>query len=114
MKHRHLLINGLVCSCFIAFFEMPLMAQDGKATWSRWLEKTDLGPDFKVPVTRNDKATDPGQEFDHSTRLALVDKQGNIRGYYQGMADPTVERSSELLEGELKKLKQKVRALAAE
>src|SRR4030095_7220916 len=52
MKHRHLLIKGLVCSCFIAFFEMPIMAQDDKATWSRWLEKTALGPDFKAPATR--------------------------------------------------------------
>lgn len=26
----------------------------------------------------------PGQEFDHSTRLVLVDKTGHIRGYYDG------------------------------
>ena len=31
-----------------------------------------------------DPSPPAGQEFDHSTRLALVDKKGEIRGFYDG------------------------------
>ena len=39
---------------------------------------------FKVTAQRaaNPK---PGDEFDHSSRLAVVDRQGNIRGYFDGL-----------------------------
>jgi protoheme IX farnesyltransferase len=39
---------------------------------------------FKVTAQRTAKPK-PGDEFDHSTRLAVVDKQGNIRGYFDGL-----------------------------
>ncbi len=52
MKDRHLLINVLVWFCVMPFLERPLMAQDDKPNWSRWLEKAEVGPDFKIPATR--------------------------------------------------------------
>ncbi|MCZ2342872.1 MAG: SCO family protein [Bacteroidales bacterium] len=40
---------------------------------------------FGIHAARSANPTPPaGQEFDHSTRLALVDKNGHIRGYYDG------------------------------
>jgi heme o synthase len=39
---------------------------------------------FKVTAQRAQKPK-PGDEFDHSSRLAVVDKQGNIRGYFDGL-----------------------------
>lgn len=40
---------------------------------------------FKIGAdrTKNPKP-DAGQEFDHSTKLAVVDKKGAVRGYYDG------------------------------
>jgi cytochrome oxidase Cu insertion factor (SCO1/SenC/PrrC family) len=69
---------------------------------------------FKIGVTRNPKATEPGQEFDHSTRLVVVDRRGNVRGYYRGIADPEVHGNDPALEADLKKLKEKVRELLKE
>jgi cytochrome oxidase Cu insertion factor (SCO1/SenC/PrrC family) len=37
---------------------------------------------FKVTAQR---AANPKDEFDHSPRLAVVDKDGNIRGYFDGI-----------------------------
>jgi cytochrome oxidase Cu insertion factor (SCO1/SenC/PrrC family) len=40
---------------------------------------------FKLGVEQNEgTARTPGNEVMHSTRLALVDRQGEIRGYYDG------------------------------
>jgi protoheme IX farnesyltransferase len=39
---------------------------------------------FKVTAQRS-ATPKPGDEFDHSSRLAVVDKQGNIRGYFDGL-----------------------------
>jgi heme o synthase len=39
---------------------------------------------FKVTAQRAEKPG-PGNEFDHSSRLAVVDRQGNIRGYFDGL-----------------------------
>jgi cytochrome oxidase Cu insertion factor (SCO1/SenC/PrrC family) len=39
---------------------------------------------FKVTAQRAEKPK-PGDEFDHSSRLAVIDKQGNIRGYFDGL-----------------------------
>jgi protein SCO1 len=40
---------------------------------------------FKIAAdrTQNPKP-EAGQEFDHSTKLAVVDKKGHVRGYYDG------------------------------
>ncbi len=66
-----------------------------------------LQDSFKVATVRNDKGK-PGFEFDHSTRLAVVDRAGNVRGYYPGMGDPAA------LAPELNKLKDLVDELLAE
>ena len=39
---------------------------------------------FKVTAQRAERPK-PGDEFDHSSRLAVVDKQGNVRGYFDGL-----------------------------
>lgn len=42
---------------------------------------------FMILSKRSDKEKpDAGMEFDHSTKLALIDKKGNIRGYFDGYA----------------------------
>lgn len=102
--------------------ELALYADTYRADKERWLFLTGKEVDirrllvesFKVPVTRNANATNPSDEFDHSTRLAVVDKHGNIRGYYQGMADPAEEGSAGALEADLKKLKERVKSLLAD
>jgi cytochrome oxidase Cu insertion factor (SCO1/SenC/PrrC family) len=64
---------------------------------------------FKVAVERADGTPEPGQEFDHSTKLVLVDQDGLIRGYFDGMSasdgpDPAFEQN-------LDRLRQRVRQL---
>lgn len=59
------------------------------------------GPDVK-----------PGDEFEHGTRLAVVDKAGVIRGLYDGMRDERVQ-DAEQFEAGLARLKAKVKELAA-
>jgi cytochrome oxidase Cu insertion factor (SCO1/SenC/PrrC family) len=98
--------------------ELRLYADRFEADKERWWFLTGeekeihrlLRESFKVPVMRNENGK-PGDEFDHSTRLAVVDRQGNVRGYFQGMGelgDPAA------LDAELKKLKDLVIALLAE
>jgi protein SCO1 len=49
--------------------EMHQLAQDG----------------FFIGVNRSTSENPPaGQEFDHSTRLVVVDKQGRVRGFFDG------------------------------
>lgn len=76
--------------------ELTRYAANFRADPERWLFLTGseaeihalLKDGFKVAVERSTaKNPDPGQEFDHSTRLAVVDKHGQIRGYFRGLAD---------------------------
>lgn len=102
--------------------ELKHYATTFRADAERWLFLTGQEPDirrllvesFKVPVTRNENATKVSQEYDHSTRLAVVDKRGNVRGYFQGMANPERQESAAELEADLARLKEKVKALLAE
>jgi protein SCO1/2 len=55
----------------------------------------------------------PGEEFDHSTRLAVVDKTGTVRGYADGIAAKWDE-GEELFEEGLKRLKAKIAELVKE
>lgn len=41
---------------------------------------------FRLPMSTNEKA-DAGLRVTHSTRFVLVDKDGSIRGYYDGLSD---------------------------
>src|SRR5262249_236340 len=47
----------------------------------------------------------PGDEFEHSTHLVVVDRDGNLRGYFWGLA-PTDGGAAgeEIFEGDLRKL----------
>jgi len=69
---------------------------------------------FKVGV-REKPASErkPGDEFDHSTHLVVVDRDGNIRGYFWGLA-PTNggAASEEVFEEDLRKLRETVRQLS--
>src|SRR5262249_48223925 len=60
-----------------------------------------VGPDVK-----------PGDEFDHGTRLVLVDKRGVIRGMYEGLPNEDAPDGKERFENGLKHLKDRVRELA--
>ena len=99
--------------------ELQKYADRHHADKERWLFLTGeekeihrlLKESFKVPVARNEKGK-PGDEYDHSTRLVLVDRHGNVRGYYQGIADDS--GSGDGVETELKKLKEKLKALLNE
>jgi protein SCO1/2 len=101
--------------------ELRKYAEAFRADPQRWLFLTGgeeeihrlLKESFKVPVERNQDAK-PGDEFGHSTRLVVVDRHGNVRGYYNGVADPSAPGSKEELERDLKRLKAKVTALLAE
>jgi protoheme IX farnesyltransferase len=99
--------------------ELKDYANSRQADPDRWLFLTGL-PEadlhkllhdgFKVTAQRSAKPK-PGDEFDHSSRLALVDKQGNIRGYFDGLpagqgdnARADFEENLKALEGRVKEL----------
>jgi protein SCO1 len=68
---------------------------------------------FKVTARRKDKP-EPGDEYEHSTKLAVVDKAGRIREYANGiesLISPTAKQ--DYLDG-LERLKAKVRQLLQE
>lgn len=102
--------------------DLKQYADSFRADPARWLFLT--GPEqamhkfavegFKLMAARSSSPSPkPGEEFDHSSRLAVVDKQGVIRGYYDGMAPDRPDGKAELEES-LTKLKAKVQALLAE
>jgi protein SCO1/2/putative membrane protein len=66
---------------------------------------------FHLPARQNegDERT-PGNEVAHSSKLVLVDRQGHIRGYYEGMPDPRLPDEAEY-QASIKKLEAKVNAL---
>ncbi len=102
--------------------ELTKYAEKFRAHPDRWLFLTGkedelhrLARDgFKIGV---DRAQNPkpaaGQEFDHSTKLAVVDKQGNVRGYYDGYPGKHDEGAKGYEDG-LKMLKNAVTALLKE
>jgi cytochrome oxidase Cu insertion factor (SCO1/SenC/PrrC family) len=53
----------------------------------------------------------PGKEFDHSTRLILVDKTGTIRGTYDGLPDEQFPDGRERFEAGLNALRDRAREL---
>jgi cytochrome oxidase Cu insertion factor (SCO1/SenC/PrrC family) len=69
---------------------------------------------FKIGV---DRSTNPnpveGQEFDHSTRLAVVDREGRVRGYFDGYRGPN-DVDGKGYEESYSALKEAVRGLLAE
>lgn len=69
---------------------------------------------FKIAADRSASPTPPeGQEFDHSTRIAVVDKKGRVRGYYDGYRGPNDDGGVKYAES-YERLKQAVTALLSE
>ncbi|MBA4187890.1 MAG: hypothetical protein C0467_07715 [Planctomycetaceae bacterium] len=67
---------------------------------------------FKQAVGRNtDPATKPGDEFSHSTRLMVVDRNGVIRGVYAGLPDERIPDSQDDFDANLTRLKTRVKEL---
>jgi cytochrome oxidase Cu insertion factor (SCO1/SenC/PrrC family) len=70
---------------------------------------------FKLAVGRKEgPEVKEGDEFDHSTRLSVVDKRGVIRATFEGMRNDLIPDGKAVFEAGLNRLKEKVRALAAE
>jgi cytochrome oxidase Cu insertion factor (SCO1/SenC/PrrC family) len=67
---------------------------------------------FKVGVVKKPDSK-PGDAFDHSTRLVVLDKGGVVRGYYDGMAADHADGKEQFEDG-LRALKAKVAALESE
>jgi len=96
-------------------------ANNRQADPDRWLfltgdEKTIhevVAKQFKQGVERiPDPDVKPGEEFEHSTRLLLVDKNGVIRAFYPGLYDPKVHTSEAAFAADLELLKTRARELA--
>jgi cytochrome oxidase Cu insertion factor (SCO1/SenC/PrrC family) len=103
--------------------ELKKYADHFKADPNRWLFLTGdekaihalVQRQFKQTATRKQgEDVKPGDEFDHSTRLAVVDKKGVIRATFQGVRDDRDPDADRRFEDGLAKLKEKVKQLAAE
>ena len=102
--------------------ELTAYAEHFHADPVRWLfltgeEKTIrdlLQNSFKVAAERNEKSLKKGDEFNHSTLLALVDKKGIVRGYYAGISDPTRPDDGKEFEASLQRLRVAVHKLLLE
>jgi cytochrome oxidase Cu insertion factor (SCO1/SenC/PrrC family) len=68
---------------------------------------------FKVTAQRAKNAK-PGDEFDHSSRLAVVDKGGTIRGYFDGMRSGDGPEATAEFEENLRQLRETVTRLLRE
>jgi protein SCO1/2 len=70
---------------------------------------------FKQAVERKSgEDAKPGDEFGHSTRLVLVDKQGVIRAFASGMANADQPDGPAAFEAGLARLEKRARELAKE
>ena len=98
--------------------ELRQYADNFRAHPDRWLFLTGPEPElhklvnggFKLMAQRSGKA-DPveGQEFDHSSLVAVVDKAGNMRGVFDGYRGPNDEGGVKYDDGQ-----QRLRELVAE
>jgi cytochrome oxidase Cu insertion factor (SCO1/SenC/PrrC family) len=68
---------------------------------------------FKVTAQRAEKPR-AGDEFDHSSRLAVVDKAGNIRGYFDGLRVGSSPDAEAEFDENVRQLKAKVAELLKE
>jgi protein SCO1 len=104
--------------------ELARYADHFRADPERWLFLTGkeeeihrlMRDGFKLAIARNENAKAPGDEFDHSTRLAVVDCEGRIRGYFEGIRDERLPRADAdaRFETALQRLKDKIGALVHE
>jgi protein SCO1/2/putative membrane protein len=97
-------------------------AQDMGAEPERWLFLTGKEADihrlardsFKLHVARRQgQNVTPGTALEHSPKLALVDRHGHIRGYFDGLPDPNWPDSQAQFEADMRKLRRAVDQLLA-
>ncbi len=69
---------------------------------------------FKLAVARKEGDAKEGDEYDHSTRLSVIDKKGVIRATFAGIRDDGRPDGKEAFAENLTKLKETVRCLAME
>jgi protein SCO1/2 len=102
--------------------ELKKYADHFRAHPDRWLFLTGgedeihrLAKDgFKLGVTRStDPNPPPGQEFDHSTFLVVVDKEGKIRDHFDGYQGPN-DADGQRFSDSYARLKETVEALLKE
>lgn len=101
--------------------ELQEYANRYKAHKERWLFLTGkeetihqlLKDGFKVTAQRS-KNPKPGDEFDHSSRILVVDREGNIRGYYDGLQSETSHDPVADFNANINALKAQVQQLLAE
>jgi cytochrome oxidase Cu insertion factor (SCO1/SenC/PrrC family) len=68
---------------------------------------------FKQAIERKSgEDVKPGDEFGHSTRLLLVDRNGAIRASFDGMPNEQFADGKDRFEADLTRLKERVRELA--
>lgn len=103
--------------------ELKRYAERYQADPKRWLFLTGdeatihklMRERFKLAVGRREGPNvAAGDEFDHSTRLSVVDKRGVIRATFGGIANDQRDDGPAAFDANLTRLKEKVRALAAE
>jgi protein SCO1 len=103
--------------------ELSQYAERFQADPTRWLFLTGkeetihrlLNKGFKVGVERNkDKDATPGTAVAHDPRLVLVDRKGQIRGYFQGVRDSRDDDPEREFEANLKRLRESIAALLRE
>jgi cytochrome oxidase Cu insertion factor (SCO1/SenC/PrrC family) len=70
---------------------------------------------FRVPVEKRTGAdVRPGTEIGHSPRLAVVDRRGRVRGYYDGIRETLAADPEKAFADNLRRLRHKVAALLRE
>jgi protein SCO1/2/putative membrane protein len=70
---------------------------------------------FHLPVRQNEgEERKPGNEVMHSSKLVLVDRQGHIRGLFEGRPDARLPDAERDYEKEMRELKTKIAALEYE
>lgn len=101
--------------------ELTRYAENYRADPERWLFVTGKEQEvhalvrqgFKLYVERKANAR-PGDEIGHDQRLVLVDKNGHIRGYFDGIVQSIGNDPPREFEDNLSRLREKARGLALE
>jgi cytochrome oxidase Cu insertion factor (SCO1/SenC/PrrC family) len=93
--------------------DLKKYADNYRADAAKWLFLTGpeklvrllLNKGFKIAAKKRN-VPKPGDEFDHSTKLLVIDKRGQVRGWFDGMVGEHDEGGKEYEAGlvELKKL----------
>ena len=103
--------------------ELDEYAARYRADPKRWLFLTGKADDLSTLVNKGfhifaqpntGAERQPGREVQHQTRLAVVDRRGHIRGYFEGLRDPRWDDPEAEFQKNLQRLRQKLEALLRE